>query len=102
MKPGIYTPIIKKAAQAYFREDDAPIALLNSRQHRRLIDAVHAVYAAMSSETERKIVEAVYKDAGKGFTRAVREAADACKMDARRAWAIVDRFTVAVENKFLS
>lgn len=101
MKPSIYTPIIKKAVQAYFREDDAPIALLNSRQHRRLIDAVHCTYSAMEYGIEREFVEAVYKETRKDFETAVRDAAAARRIGKRHAWDLIHRFTADVERRFV-
>lgn len=95
MKNDIYTPIIKKAAQAYFREDDAPLGWINNAQHRAFIDAVHRTFGAIGGEREREFIEAVYKDPSPDFAGVVESQAHAHGVKVKWAWAVIHRF---VEN----
>jgi len=93
MKTSIYTPIIKKAAQAYFREDDAQLGWINNAQHRALINAVHSTFNAIGCEREREFIEAVYKDSSTDFAEAVASQAQAHGVKVKWAWRIIRRFT---------
>lgn len=92
MKNSIYTPIVKKAAQAYFREDDAPLGWINNTQHRAFIDAVHRTYSAIGCERERGFIESVYKDPSPDFAGVVASQAHAHSVKVKHAWDIIRRF----------
>lgn len=99
MKSNLYTAIIKKAAQEYFREKGTELAWLNNRQHRMLVDAVHETYSRIAGERERRLIEAIYKDVERKFVDAVPFHAAACGIGERKAWAMIDRFAQGVMER---
>ncbi len=99
MKSNLYIAIIKKAAQEYFREGDAPLVWLNARQHRILVDAVHETYSRITDERERDFIEAVYRDDVHIFIDAVKFHAKLCGGKEKWAWMVLDRFALDVMNR---
>lgn len=90
-----YIPIIKQAARAYFREDDAPLGWLNSAQHRAFVNAVHEAFGKIESERERNFIEAVYKDTAADFAEVVDRVAYSQRFGRKRGWETIRAFVDA-------
>lgn len=91
-KSPYYMPIVRKAAQSYFREDDAPIGCLKNVQFRAFVDAVHRAYSVIEDETARDFIAAVYRNPSRNFYNTVYTQAQAAGIKISRAWTIVSRF----------
>ena len=91
---------ITRSAKLYFIPDP-DLRLLNNPKYRECIDAIHAGYIRVDSDSKQRLIETAYLDSRTSldFRDAVRMAARECGFTVNSAWGVLHRFEQAVEGE---